>query len=240
MSEAKTKPYTRAKLTGKDNYGTWKVSTEMALKSLKAWKTITGTPPVAPQVYYDDDTAARDEACREWLLETLEDAEVTTQKVAANRKKFRKHLTEQYDLWEELNDLALAEIYNSCIQSVQLLIGNKTNAADVWKQLKNNFAVSGFASVEEDILKLQDLTYSGCKSLQDFINQMTTAKEHLEALSVSLPQAYYVVQLLRGLGHPFQSWAREVRHLDLDKLDFDSLCAEPFHEEQSIKRNEGH
>ena len=86
---------------------------------------------------------------------------------------------------------------------------------------ESSFAVSGFASVEQDILKINELDYSSCKSLQDFINQLTTAKEHLEAQSVYLPQSYYVVQLLRGLGQPFQSWASEVRR-----------------EEQSIKRNE--
>jgi hypothetical protein len=30
----------RSKLTGKDNYGTWKISTEMALNKLKAWRVI--------------------------------------------------------------------------------------------------------------------------------------------------------------------------------------------------------
>jgi hypothetical protein len=38
----------------------------------------------------------------------------------------------------------------------------------------------------------------------------------------------------------FQPWAREVRHKDLNALDFDSLCAETFNEEQSIKRNEAY
>jgi hypothetical protein len=47
-----------------------------------------------------------------------------------------------------------------------------------------------------------------------------------------------VVQLLRGLGQPFQSWTREERHKDLDALNFDSLCTETFNEEHSIKRNE--
>jgi hypothetical protein len=108
----------------------------------------------------------------------------------------------------------------------------------VWKQLESSFAVSGFASVEQQILKLQELSYSSSKSLQGFIYQLTTAKEHLEDLSVHLPQSYYIVQLLRGLGRPFQSWAREVRPKDLNALDFESLCMETFNEEQSIKRNE--
>src|ERR1700722_9283947 len=38
----------------------------------------------------------------------------------------------------------------------------------------------------------------------------------------------------------FQPWAREVRHKDLNALDFDSLYTETFNEEQSIKRNEVH
>jgi hypothetical protein len=228
----------RAKLTGKDNYGTWSTSTEMALMRRKAWKVITGVPPPTPESFGDKDTEKLDAACREWLLETLEDNEVTSQKVTANRKKFKKHLAAEYEQWEELNGIALSEIYDSCTQSVQLLIGKKKNAAEVWKQLKNSFSVCGFASVEQHILTAQDLDYSGCKSLQEFINRLTTAKEHLEALSVFLPQSFYIVQLLRGLGQPFQSWAREVRHRNLDTLDFDDLCAETFAEEQSIKRSE--
>jgi transposase InsO family protein len=227
----------RSKLTGKDNYGTWSVATEMALKTLKAWKIITGVTPATPDCY-DDNPEALNAACKEWLLETLEEDDVTAQKITSNRKKFKKHLTGEYEQWEELNGIALSEIYNSCTQSIQLLIGKKKNAIDVWKQLESSFAVSGFASVEQDILKIHELNYSSCKSLQDFINQLTTAKERLEAQSVYLPQAYYVVQLLRGLGRPFQSWAREVRHKDLNALDFDSLCTETFNEEQSIKRDE--
>jgi hypothetical protein len=38
--------YKRVKLTEKDNYGTWSVSTEMALKRLKAWKVIKDIAPV--------------------------------------------------------------------------------------------------------------------------------------------------------------------------------------------------
>jgi len=47
-----------------------------------------------------------------------------------------------------------------------------------------------------------------------------------------------VVNLLRGLGPSFQSWARDVRHMDLNRLDFDTLCSETFNEEQSIRRGE--
>ena len=74
--------------------------------------------------------------------------------------------------------------------------------------------------------------------MQSFINKLKTAKESLEALTITLPQVFYIVHLLRGLGQPFQSWAREVRHRNLNTLDFDTLCAEAFAEEQSIKRNE--
>jgi hypothetical protein len=129
------------------------------------------------------------------------------QKVTSDRKKFKKHLTDEYELWEELNGTALGEIYESCTQSIQLLIGKKESATEVWKQLESSFAVSGFASVEQQILKLQELSYSSCKSLQDF----TTAKEHLEALSIQLPQAYYIVQLLRGpVRYAYEIHAREM------------------------------
>jgi hypothetical protein len=77
------------------------------------------------------------------------------------RKKFKKHLICEYGQWEELNGVALSEIYNSCVQSIQLLI-RKKSAAGVWKQLESSFAVSGFASVEQQILKLQELSYPSC------------------------------------------------------------------------------
>jgi len=67
----------RSKLTGKNNYGTWSVSTEMALKKLKAWKVINGEAPVVPD-FYDDDAQALNAACKEWLLETYEEEEVTS------------------------------------------------------------------------------------------------------------------------------------------------------------------
>jgi hypothetical protein len=120
----------RSKLTGKDNYGTWSVSTEMALKKLKAWKIINSVTSVTPHCY-DNNSEALNAACKEWLLETLEEEEVTTQKITANRKKFKKHLADEYEQWEELNGIALSEIYDSCTQSIQLLIGKKKNATDV-------------------------------------------------------------------------------------------------------------
>jgi hypothetical protein len=63
----------------------------MALKKVKAWKVINGEAPVAPD-FYDDDSQALSAACKEWLLETSEEDDVGTQKVASNRKKFKKHL----------------------------------------------------------------------------------------------------------------------------------------------------
>jgi hypothetical protein len=46
MPDAAAVVYKRAKLTSKDNYGTWSVSTEIALKRLKAWKVVKDTAPV--------------------------------------------------------------------------------------------------------------------------------------------------------------------------------------------------
>jgi hypothetical protein len=226
----------RSKLTGKDNYGTWRISTEMALNKLKAWRVINEEAPVTPDFYKND--AALDGACKEWLLETFEEEEVTGQKVISNRKKFKKQLAVEYREWQELNGIALSEIYDSCSHSIQILIGENRVAAEVWKQLKSCYSVSGYAAVEQYVLVVQELSYASCKSLQDFISQLKTTKERLEALSVSMPQSFYVVNLLRGLGRPFQSWAREVRHMDLNNLDFDTLCSKAFNEEQSIKRGE--
>ena len=98
-----------------------------------------------------------------------------------------------------------SEIYDSCACSIQLLTGDERNAEEVWKQLQSSFAVSGFASVEQQILKVRGLTFASYKSLQDFISQLTTAKECLEGLSVSLPESYYIVQFLQGLSQPFQA-----------------------------------
>lgn len=207
----------------------------MALNKLKAWRAINEEAPVKPDLY--DDTAL-DAACKEWLLETLEEEEVTGQKIISNRKKFKKHLAVEYREWQELNGIALSEIYDSCSHSVQILIGENRVAAEVWKQLKSCYSVSGYAAVEQYVLVVQELSYASCKSLQDFVNQLKTTKERLEALSVSMPQSFYVVNLLRGLGPSFQSWAREVRHMDLNRLDFDTLCSETFNEEQSIRRGE--
>jgi hypothetical protein len=92
----------REKLTGKENYGTWKTSTEMALMRLKAWKVITDDAPVTPDSY-DDDPEALSVACKEWLLETHGDHEVTAQKVTANRKKFKKRLSNEHEQWREPN-----------------------------------------------------------------------------------------------------------------------------------------
>lgn len=135
----------------------------------------------------------------------------------------------------ELNAIALSEIYDSCVRSIQLLIGDKRNAAEVWKQLQSSFVVSGFASVEQQVLTVQELTCASCKPLQDFTNQLTTAKERLEGLLVSLPESYYIVQLPRSLSRPFQARTHEVRYKSLDQLN---LVSETFNEEQSIKRNE--
>jgi hypothetical protein len=155
-------------------------------------RVINGEAPVAPD-FYDDDPQALSAACKEWLLETGDEDDVSTQKITSNRKKFKKHLICEYEQWERLNGVALSEVYDSCAQSIQLSVGKKKRAAEVWKQLENSFAISSFALVELQILKLQELSYLSCKSLQDFTNQLTTVKEHLEDLTVHLPQSYYIV-----------------------------------------------
>jgi hypothetical protein len=53
----------RSKLTGKDNYGTWRISTEIALNKLKAWRVINEEAPVKPDFYTSD--VALGAACKE-------------------------------------------------------------------------------------------------------------------------------------------------------------------------------
>jgi len=118
----------RSKLTGKDNYGTWRISTEMASNKLKVWRVINEEAPVKPDLY---DDAVLDAACKEWLLEWLEEEEVTGQKVTSNRKKFKKHLASEYREWQELNGIVVSEIYDSCGHSVQIPIGENGVAAEV-------------------------------------------------------------------------------------------------------------
>jgi hypothetical protein len=81
----------------------------MALKKLKAWKVINGEAPVALD-FYDDDPQALSAACKDWLLETSDEDDVSTQKVTSNRKKFEKHHIYEYEQWEGLNGVALSEI----------------------------------------------------------------------------------------------------------------------------------
>jgi len=125
------------------------------LNKLKAWRVINEEAPVKPDLY---DDAVLDAACKEWLLETLEEEEVTEQKVISNRKKFKKHLVVEYREWQELNGIALSEIYDSCSHSVQILIGENCVVAEVWKQLKSCYSVSGYAAVEQYVLVVQELS----------------------------------------------------------------------------------
>lgn len=126
-------------------------------------RVINGEAPVAPDC--DDDPQALSAACKEWLLETGDEDDVSTQKINSNRKKFKKHLICEYEQWERLNGVALSEIYDSCAQSIQLSVGKKKRAAEVWKQLENSFAISSFALAEQQIWKLQELSYLSCKHL---------------------------------------------------------------------------
>jgi hypothetical protein len=121
----------------------------MALKKLKAWKIINGVTPVTPDGprWQSWGAQRRLQGMASW--NTRRRRGDHTQKVTSNRKKFKKHLTDEYELWEELNGIALSKIYDSCTQSIQLLIGKKKDAIDVWKQLESSFAVSGFASVNK-------------------------------------------------------------------------------------------
>jgi hypothetical protein len=68
--------------------------------------------------FYDDGAQVLNADCKKWLLEAYEEEEVTLQKITSNHKKFKKHLTDEYELWEQLNGIALSEIYDSCTHSI--------------------------------------------------------------------------------------------------------------------------
>jgi hypothetical protein len=87
------------KLAGKETVAPESVHRNGPMK-LKAWKVITGDAPVAPH-FYDDDPGALSVACKEWLLETHEDHEVTARKANANPKKFEKNLSNEHEQWRE-------------------------------------------------------------------------------------------------------------------------------------------
>ena len=90
MSDQQIKTQKRVKLTGKDNYNIQSISTKIALLQLEAWKVIEGERPKISELFQN--IKLLDEAYKEQLLETLEDNEITTQKIVANRKKFKKYL----------------------------------------------------------------------------------------------------------------------------------------------------
>ena len=63
MPDQQIKTQKRAKLTGKDNYNIWSISTKIALLQLEAWKVIEGERPKTPESF--EDTESLDAACKE-------------------------------------------------------------------------------------------------------------------------------------------------------------------------------
>ena len=124
----------RTILKGKSNYPTWVPSCKMELRSEECLKALTEEEKRNPA------TLSADEITRQvtdWLSarEEVPDNGFSTQKINANRAKWRAEAKAEYDAYSNLNDKALGIIYNLCDKHVQTIIASETKAKGAWDRL---------------------------------------------------------------------------------------------------------
>ncbi|KAF7513561.1 hypothetical protein GJ744_008855 [Endocarpon pusillum] len=113
-----------ALLTGKENWATWSKAFNIYLITKNNEDIISDNPiPLNPSALIGE---IGNDHIKEYILDTeeIEEDKITSQKIAANKKKVIKALQAKYDEWKKRNNETLGEIFYGCSTSIQSLIGN--------------------------------------------------------------------------------------------------------------------
>ncbi|KAF7504566.1 hypothetical protein GJ744_002061 [Endocarpon pusillum] len=225
-------------LTGKDNWSTWSKGFFMYLKGKELHDVLSDNPiPLNPSTLIGE---IGNDHVKEYILDTkeIEEDKITAQKISANKRKVRKALQAKFDEWQERNDEALSEIYYGCSTAIQGVIDNHTIAKQLWTYLEKSYSSAGMATIDSELLKLEDLSYANSKNVQHLVSTLNKSKETLTGLGFQTSESYWIHILLKGLGPSFSALARDIRQRDLNKLTFDDCAAQAYTEEMSVRQQD--
>lgn len=222
-------------LTGKDNWSTWSNRFLIFLHRRGNAAVLKKDPLSNPS-----ETPVTDDDIINYILEQeeIEREKITPQKISANRRKLTKVLQAEFDAWEARNDQTVSDIYYGCSVNIQSLIGKQRNAKELWNFLEKSYSSSGMSTIDIELLKLEELSYSNMKSVQHLTSAIYKSRETIEGIGYPMPEVYFVHILLKGLGPSFSSLSRDIRNLDPTKIMLDDCVSLAYSEEISIKRND--
>ncbi|KAF7507875.1 hypothetical protein GJ744_010039 [Endocarpon pusillum] len=207
------------------------------LRGKGTYDVISNSTPINPGACIGD---LSNDHIKEYILdnEEIEEANITAQTISSNRRKVTKALQAKFDEWQKRNDETVSEIYYGCSIAIQSLIGNYRLAKELWTFLEKSYSSIFMATIDDELLKLEDLSYANTKNVPHLASTINKAKETLTGLGYQFPEVYYVHILLKGLGTPYSSLARDIRQRDVKKLTLDDCIAQAFTEEMSIGRQD--
>ena len=220
-------------LKGKENWPTWSPGICIRLRAEGVYRVIEGERPTDPASIPEEKT---NEFIESFLSaqEPLPQAGFSSEKLAANHQRWKASLAKEIGEWQKANDIAFAIIYERCQPHIQALISDKTDAKSAWNILQSSYSETGFASTYAQVAALKDLSYSGCKNLEEYINKLNSVRANLTARGKTVDPEVWSAFLLHGLDDSFQLLTRQIIQSD-KAFSLEDIQTMAFAEERSAQ-----
>ncbi|KAF7514234.1 hypothetical protein GJ744_000004 [Endocarpon pusillum] len=164
-------------LTGKENWATWSKGFVTYLRGKDTYDLISDSSPIPINPSAIGELSNNN--IKKYILdhEEIKEDKITPQKIAANKRKVTKALQKEYDEWQGSNYEIIAEIYFSCSVVIQSVIDKYTVAKELWTYLEKSYSSAGITTINSELLKQEDLSYTNIKNVQHLASTISKSKD---------------------------------------------------------------
>lgn len=183
-------------LTGPDNYQSWSEAIQVHLLLRGVWRVVNGdyAQPIDRVIESSTSTSSTSGASGSTSTAT-DDAQISQEKL---ERRIRD--------WNEYDDKARGIIYSTLPRAIRHEVINTQTSKGVWEDLKGRFDTVAVIQFFEGLQTAVNTRYENCKSIQDYLTQLTNALNKLSwslRKGESLAESIKIQFLLCNLG---ESW----------------------------------
>lgn len=213
---------TSLQLTGPGNWRMWSKEMKMHLNRLNLYFTLHEHPADPDELLPHELSAST----YEWLQETLTDPdmEITPLMIAERKFAHLAILRIEYDSFKAANALALSRILTKCSPAIREKIQHLNLANAIWAKLERMHHIATIGDVDSVLDELEHLGHRNNTLTDDeIIDKIEAAKGDLESWGVQIPDVYYAIAMLRGLGRNYCKARRGVSAMELGDFVWDEF-----------------
>jgi len=133
---------------------------------------------------------------------------------------------------------AFATILLKLDEGPLMLVEDLENPYLVWKKLEEIYGESGYSARHSALITMFSTTLSSCKSVTDYVEQITKSSKRLDQIDAQLPDWVRSSFLLHNLGPGHEDFVTMVLGMNRENPEFDLLVQQLYEHDRRKKSSE--